>query len=232
MTNLTLPIAFIAGILSFFSPCILPLVPSYIFAISGLSFQEYSKDQDSARVRRVLIFNSIFFILGFSLVFIVLGATASLLGQVLIAYKDLIRIVGGALVIIMGIFLMDIFNFGFLSFEHRLQLPKKAGYLGAFFVGVTFAAAWTPCIGPILGAILVLASSSNTIGSGILLLVVYSLGLAVPFLLTAVLLRSALRYFQQINQYAGKIKLISGILLIIVGVLLITNWIQYLIILP
>ena len=230
MTNLTLPIAFLAGILSFFSPCILPLVPSYIFTISGLSFQEFSKDQNSARVRRALIINSIFFILGFSLVFIALGVTASLLGQLFLAYKDMIRVVGGVLVILMGVYLMGIFNFGFLNLEHRLKLPKKAGYLGAFLVGVTFAAAWTPCIGPILGTILVLAGSSNTIGRGILLLTVYSLGLAVPFLLTAILMRSALKYFQQINQYAGKLKFISGLLLIVVGILLITNWIQYLII--
>ncbi|MBU0686257.1 MAG: cytochrome c biogenesis protein CcdA [Candidatus Margulisbacteria bacterium] len=230
MTNLSVTIAFVAGILSFFSPCVFPLIPSYILLISGLSFKEITDAAQTERTRWVIIINSLFFILGFSLVFIILGATASLLGQIFFIYKDVIRIVGGIIVVMLGLYVMGLFQIGFLNVEKRINLPvKTTGYLGSLLAGITFGAAWTPCIGPILGAILLLASSSKTVTTGILYLVVFSLGLAIPFLITAALLQTVIKYITKINRYMGIIKVISGLLLVIIGLLLLTNWFQLLV---
>ena len=223
MTNLSIFAAFIAGVLSFFSPCVLPLIPSYILYITGITLKDYS----AAEGRIKAIIHSLFFIFGFSVVFVVLGATASLIGQALFQYKDLMRIFGGIIVILFGLYIMGILKLRFLDLERRLNLKSKPmGYLGSFLVGITFATAWVPCVGPILGGILVLASTAETISFGVILLSFYSLGLGVPFLLAALFLNFIVIHLNKVERFMSAIRMLSGALLIIIGVLLLTNYFQ------
>ncbi len=226
MTNLSVYIAFMAGILSFFSPCVLPLVPSYVLYITGITLKDFS-----AKGKRTKIaIHSLLFILGFSSIFISLGATASLLGQLLSQYQEIIRIAGGLVVIVFGLYIMGVLKVPFLDLERRMNLKAKpAGYLGSFLIGITFAVAWVPCVGPILGAILVLASASETLASGVILLAFYSLGLAIPFLITSLLLNFVLGYLKRVEKYMGAIKIVSGLLLVLIGLLLLLNYFQTLV---
>lgn len=220
MTSLSIYIAFTAGLLSFFSPCVFPLVPSYILYIAGITLKDFSARENRAKI----FIHSLLFVLGFSVIFISLGATASLLGQLLSQYKETIRIAGGVIVILFGLYIMGVFRLQFLDLERRFSLKTKpAGYLGSFLIGVTFAAAWVPCVGPILGAILVLAGTAESLGSGIMHLIFYSLGLALPFFSTALLLNYALTYFKKIERYLGAVSFISGIFLVMVGILVLTD---------
>lgn len=183
-TEVGILLAMAAGLLSFLSPCVLPLFPSYLSFIAGLSFEELQGTVANPRTRRAILANSLFFVLGFSLVFIALGAGATLLGQALYQSQALIRRIGGGFVILMGFYVAGWIRIPFLMREWRADLASRpAGYLGAVLTGITFAAGWTPCIGPILGSILTLASMTQTAATGILMLAAYSLGLAVPFLL-------------------------------------------------
>lgn len=211
--------AFTAGVLSFFSPCVFPLIPSYILYLAGVS-----SVVDPEKNRRHIIITSILFILGFSFVFIMFGAAAAYLGKALYGFKEIMRIIGGALLIFFGLFVMGVFKFGFLYIERKFEARKPIGYLGSFIVGMTFAAAWTPCVGPILGSILVLAGASSTLYEGIILLVFYSLGLAIPFFLTALLIDLAFVYFKKIQKYLGILQVVSGILLVIVGIIVILDY--------
>ena len=227
MTNISIFVAFIAGFLSFFSPCVLPLVPSYILYVSGISLKDISEGGDKRSETKAIIINSLLFIFGFSLIFILFGAAASLVGRVLYAYKDVIRIVGGALIIFFGFYIIGVFKFRLLDLEKRLSLKTKpSGYLGSIIIGITFAAAWTPCAGPIIGSILVLAGTQETLSSGVMLLIAYSFGLAIPFFVTSLAFNSALIYFKRINKYLGIIEKVSGFLLIVVGGLLLTNYFE------
>jgi len=220
-------IAFTAGVLSFFSPCVFPLIPSYIIYITGITLKDFSESGDRGRVRKETVVNSLLFIFGFSLVFVSLGAAASLIGQLLFQYRDVIRIVGGVIIIIFGLYITGAFRLSFLDLERRFHLKvKPAGYFGSFLVGITFAAAWIPCIGPILGSILILAGTTRTLHSGISLLIFYSLGLGLPFFITSLVLNSALVYFKRIEKYMGLIAKISGIFLALIGILLLTNHFQ------
>jgi len=180
MTNeVSIPLAFLGGILSFISPCVLPLVPSYVSFITGISFEELTADNNGKELKKVIIFNSLMFIAGFSTVFvIILGASASLFGNVFLAYQDIIRKIGGVVIILLGIHIIGIINFKILQMEKRLHFfrEKPAGLLGSFFVGIGFAAGWTPCIGPILSAIFTVAATSANPWSGIMLFIAYSLG--------------------------------------------------------
>ncbi len=228
MINLSIYIAFIAGVLTFFSPCVLPILPSYILYITGVTFKDYSESTKQIEIRKLTIINSLLFILGFSFVFISLGAMASLLGKLLFQYRDAVRIIGGAIIIILGLYIMGIFKLPFLSLERRFHLKSKpTGYLGSVVLGATFAAAWTSCAGPILGSILILASAAETLGYGILLLIFYSLGLAIPFFITSLGVNSALVYFKRIEKYMGSVSIASGVFLILVGLLLLTNYFQF-----
>ena len=222
--DLSLFIAFAAGLLSFLSPCVLPLVPSYVVFITGLSFEELTHEDPKRKLRRIILIHSFLFILGFSALFTALGASASLLGQFLSEHRDIIRIVGGILIILFGLFISGIFSLSFLQQEKKFHLQNKPlGYLGTFFVGVTFAAGWTPCVGPILSSILLYASTAENMVSGIFMLLAYSLGLGLPFFACSLALNTFLATFQKARRYIGLFTKIGGVLLILVGVLLLTN---------
>ena len=224
--NMSFVIAFFAGILSFISPCILPLVPAYITYMAGISLKEA---EDVRSVRKTTLIHSIFFILGFSIIFVFLGASATLLGSLLIAYRDLIRQIGGIIIIIFGIYIMGVLKIPFLDVERKIMIKHKpAGLIGSLLVGMAFAAGWTPCIGPILASILLVASTAQSVSLGILLLAFYSLGLGIPFLLTSLAINTFLVYFDRFKKYLGIVTSLSGIFLIIIGLLLLTNYFQIL----
>ena len=217
--DVTLLAALGAGILSFVSPCVLPLVPVYIGYVSGAT-----TGQPEGRARAAALWQSLLFVLGFSAVFVVLGASAGLLGAGLNEYLPLLRQAGGVLLVIFGLHIMGVFTIPLLHYDRRLDYrPTSVGGITAILVGMVFALGWTPCVGPILAAILLLASDSATAGQGALLLAVYSLGLGIPFLLTALALGSANRLLKRMNRYYHAIEVVSGLFLILLGVLLFTN---------
>lgn len=224
MKDVSFPLAFFAGVLSFLSPCVLPLVPSYVSFITGISFEDLTADTDRRRIRYLTVTNSLAFIFGFSAVFMALGASSSAVGRLLFEYQEWIRIIGGILVIILGLFVAGFLRLDFLMKDKKVHLTgKPVGYFGTFLVGMTFAAGWTPCIGPILGTILLYAGAQGSAVYGFKLLAVYSLGLALPFLLSSLAINSFLSYSKKILRSMRVVMIISGILLIIFGILLLTN---------
>ena len=216
-------IAFAAGLFSFFSPCVLPLVPSYITYITGVSFSELSdlEARKKARIRTIL--HSALFIAGFSLIFILMGASASYLGQLLSKYQPWIMKIGGVLIILLGLqFVLQLFPF--LQIEKRIHFEKKSlSYLGSFVVGIVFAAGWTPCIGPILSTILIYASTSKNLTTGVILLMSYSLGLGIPFFMAALAFNTFLSAFERLRHYMRAIVVVSGLFLIAIGILILTD---------
>ncbi len=216
--NLGIVIAFTAGLLSFLSPCVLPLIPSYVTFITGLSLEDVTK------ARRTALVHSLLFILGFTLIFVALGATATTLGRMLLRYRYLVSEVGGALVIVFGLYLIGVLNIPAFMRERRVHLAEKPlGYLGTVVVGIAFGAGWSPCLGPILGAILALAANTNDLSRGLLLLLCYSLGLAVPFLVAALAVDWFLEFFARHKGKMIWVNRFAGALLIFVGVLMVTN---------
>lgn len=216
--------AFSAGLLSFVSPCVLPLVPSYVSYISGLTVEQLADTTQRQRFRKAIILNSLLFIAGFSAVFIAFGASASLIGQMLITYQEYIRKIGGVLIVIFGLYLLGVLNMGFLTTEKRFHFRHRpAGYAGSFLIGVAFAAGWTPCVGPVLGTILLYASTSDALANGVALLTAYSLGLGLPLFLTALGVDRFLTYFKQVRGYLWGVSAVSGVLLVVVGVMLYAN---------
>lgn len=212
-------IAFTAGLLSFLSPCVLPLIPSYVTFITGLSLE------DVPRARRTAVVHSLLFILGFTLIFLALGATATVLGRVLLTGREWISRVGGAIVIVFGLYMLGAFNVGLLSTERRVHLADKpVGYLGTVLVGIAFGAGWTPCIGPILGSILIYTGSAADLDRGLLLLLAYSLGLAVPFLASVVLVERFFGFFAAMRSRLLWVSRAAGVLMIAVGLLLVTDY--------
>ena len=223
--NLSLLVAFTAGLISFLSPCVLPLIPSYMAFITGISLEELSEHENLKKVRMTVVWNSLLFIGGFSSIFIAMGASATFIGTFL---QDNIRwfeIFGGTIVIILGLHFIGVFKLKFLERERKFHMKSKPlGFLGTFVVGMAFGAGWTPCVGPILGSILTLAATTQDVGKGILLLVFYSLGLGIPFFLAGILIHKFFEYFKAIRKYFKIITTVGGILLILVGVLLITGY--------
>ena len=214
-----LTISFTAGLLSFLSPCVLPLVPSYITFITGMSLE------DVQHARRSALLHAFLFVIGFSTIFILLGAGATAMGQVLRAYEAWITRIGGVLIIIFGLYLLGIFNVTAFSTERRFHLSDKpTGYLGTVLVGIAFGAGWTPCIGPILGSILTVTASTADFSSGMMHLAMYSLGLAIPFLLAAVALQHFLGFFTRFRSKLIWVQRVSGVLMIVIGLLLVTNY--------
>jgi len=215
-------IAFLAGLLSFLSPCVLPLIPAYISFISGLSIDELKKP---GKCMSGILIGTSLFILGFSLVFVSLGASATYLGNFMLTNKVILRLILGIIVILFGLHLLGIFNIKFFQYEKKFHIKKKPlNILWAFFIGISFALGWTPCIGPILGSILTLAATKETVSEGMILLSAYSLGLGVPLLLTSITLGTFFTFFSQIRRYFKIISLISGILLIGVGLLIMSGY--------
>lgn len=217
-------VAFLAGILSFVSPCVLPLVPSYLSVVSGLSFDRMTDPQDGEARRRVLL-HAALFIAGFSLVFIALGLSASALGRLLGAQRSWLPVASGVLIILLGLYILATAFLPALGLEARLVhlRARPAGYLGSVLVGMAFAAAWTPCIGPTLGAILTLAGTRDHAGSAALLLVVYSLGLGVPLLAAAAAFNRFLALFGAVKRYMPAVTVAAGLLLLVVGVMTLTG---------
>lgn len=222
--NVSLMIAFTAGILSFVSPCVLPLIPSYVTYISGVSIDRLTVGDDKG-ARWATLFHSIAFVIGFSLIFIALGASATVLGQFMSKNQVIIRKVGGIIVIALGVHFTGLINFGFLQQYKKMEFAAKpAGYAGSVLVGMVFAAGWTPCIGPILASILLYASTAETMGKGIAFLAAYSLGLGIPFILSAIAINRFFNFFNGIKKYMRVISIFSGIFLIIIGILIYTNY--------
>jgi len=212
------------GIVSFASPCILPLIPSYVSYITGISFDELVGPDSRRKNINTTLLHSLVFVAGFTVVFVLLGATASIIGQMMIEHLKTIRIAGGILMIVLGLFVSDVIPIPFLQQDAKIHLKDRpAGFLGTFLVGIIFAAGWTPCTGPFLAAALMQAAQSETMVSGMLLLVFYSLGIGIPFILSAVAISVFLSSFKKLKDYFKAIKTASGIILIIMGILLITD---------
>jgi len=221
MTNLPLPIAaFVAGLISFLSPCVLPLVPGYVSLISGVGVEEL-KSQETQLLRKVML-NSAAFILGFSVVFIMLGAISTEVGQLMARHKSLLAQVAGVVIILFGLHLTGIFKIKALYTDARLHSVKGGSTAwGAFVIGFAFAFGWTPCVGPILAVILGFAAAQDSVIKGIILLAVYSLGLAVPFLLTSLGIERFLKFYSRFRTHMHALEVVSGVLLIALGGLLV-----------
>jgi cytochrome c-type biogenesis protein len=230
LSPLSLLVAFAAGVLSFVSPCVLPLIPGYISFISGATLDQMrggagrpGATETRGAGRRVVV-TSIAFVVGFSLVFVTFGATASAIGQLLGSYKSRIAYVAGGLLVVFGLHTMGVFRLGFLDYEKRAQTSARpGGVFGAGLVGIAFAFGWTPCIGPILGGILTLAGAQGSVGQGVVMLAAYSAGLGLPFLLTALAINRFFRAFSHIRAHYHAIEVVSGLLLIGIGVLMLAN---------
>lgn len=223
--NFSIFIALSAGFISFLSPCILPLIPSYMAFITGISLEELSHEKNLKRVRKIVIINSLLFILGFSIIFIALGASATFIGKFLSRNIRWFEIVGGCVVILLGLHFIGIFRLKFLNREKKIHLKDKPlGFIGTVLVGMAFGAGWTPCVGPILGAILTMAATTQNIFKGIVLLAFYSVGLGLPFLISGLIIHKFFEYFKAVRKYFKVITAVGGTLLIILGVLLITGY--------
>ena len=217
------PAAFTAGILSFLSPCVLPLIPAYFTFITGFSLEELTEDRNP-EIRKKVVFSTVSFVCGFSLVFILMGASASYLGGLIYNYRDTIRIIGGILIILMGVHLTGIIHIPGLDVEKRINIEKKPlHFLGIVIIGMAFGAGWSPCIGPLLGSILIIAGSQETVRQGIVLLAIYSAGLALPFIIMSVFIHLLLIVIKKASRVLQYVNAAAGILLIIVGVILVTN---------
>lgn len=228
--EVSVPVAFVAGIVSFFAPCVVPLLPAYIGYVTGVSFSELKNDNHHKYRKKVLI-SSLFYILGFSLLFVIAGTAAASISGYFASNRVIIQRIGGLVILILGLQFADILKLSFFSRERKFKLPKGAerlGYFRSFIVGIIFATAWSPCIGPIYGAILSLAAISSTATHGAFLLFIYSLGISLPFLIVSMTLASAPKYLKSINKHIGILTKASGILLAILGILILTDTYRYL----
>jgi cytochrome c-type biogenesis protein len=222
--SISLSAAFIAGILSFISPCVLPIVPGYLSFISGANVAQLKGNVAPAGLVRKVAVTSLFFVLGFSTVFVALGAAATLVGYYLQQYKRAFGMVGGVIIILLGLHTAGILPIQWLLYEKRAEMKSRPlGLLGAYVVGVAFAFGWTPCIGPILGAILLYASQQETVGQGVLLLTAYSLGLGIPFIASALAINGFFAAFSRLRAHMKAIEYVAGALLVAVGLLLVTD---------
>lgn len=218
--NITYSAALIAGLLSFFSPCILPLIPAYFSFITGLTLDELTENKREIRLKVILA--TLFYVAGFSFIFILFGASASFLGGVATQYSWVVRYLGGGIILVFGLHLLGIINIKGLNFEKKIHIKEKPLHLvGTFIIGMAFGAGWSPCIGPMLGSILIVAGNQDTVMEGVLLLAVYSSGLAIPFLLMSFFINSIIEIMKRATRFIGILNKISGVLLIIIGLLLI-----------
>ncbi len=223
--DVSLSLAFLGGILSFISPCVLPLVPSYVSFVTGISFEDLTSES-SSQLKKVILLNSLMFILGFTAVFVlILGSSAQLFGSVFLQYQDVVRKIGGIIIVLLGIHIMGIINIKVLQRDKRFHFfqDKPAGFIGSFLVGIGFAAGWTPCIGPILSAIFAVAATSTSPFAGMKLFLAYSVGLAIPFFLTSLGINTFLHHFNRVKKHMRLVSLITGFFLVLTGVLIFFN---------
>ena len=226
MTEISYVYVVLAGLLSFLSPCVLPIVPGYLCFLAGTSLDKIASGEDASKERSVFYF-ALSFVCGFSTVFILLGASATLLSGIVYEYLDILRVIGGIIIIIFGIHFMQIIQLPFLNRDTRYQIETyRPGIVGSYVIGLSFAFGWTPCIGPILGSVLSIAASSETVTYGIVLLMLYSAGLGIPFLLAAYAINGFMRFLSKIRNYIRAIEIFTGVLLVIFGILILTNRIQ------
>ncbi len=221
--NISIWTSLIAGVASFLSPCVLPLVPGYMSFVSGLSLDELSKGADQKAVLRKTLAGALLFVLGFSIVFTLMGASASAIGRILLRYLPLINKIAGALIVLFGLHTMGVLKIPWLYYERRFHSAGVASWFSPLIMGFAFAFGWTPCIGPILAGILALAATQETVFQGTLLLFIYSMGLGIPFLLTALGLQYFLRFFNRYKKFIRWGEIFSGFLLVFVGILIFTN---------
>lgn len=222
--QISLGVAFFAGVISFLSPCVLPLIPGYLSFVSGVSAEEMRLETKPSALNARIFFSALFFVLGFSAVFILLGASATGIGKFLVSRLAIFSKIAGVLIILLGLHVTGIFKWDFLLREKKIEIRKKGmGWPGCFIVGATFAFGWTPCIGPILAGILTYAGTRETVLQGVALLTLYSLGLGVPFLLTALSVPQFFRFFGKVKRWLHGIEIASGLLLIAIGVLIFTD---------
>ncbi|MFH1594716.1 MAG: cytochrome c biogenesis protein CcdA [Candidatus Omnitrophota bacterium] len=223
--SISFVMAFVSGIFIFLSPCIFPIIPAYISYLTGISFNEISEKttkEERRRIRAVTALHALSFILGFSIVFILLGLSATFLGKLLFQYQPILKKIGGVFIIFFALIIMGAIKIPFLLSEKKISYRKGAvSFFGSVLVGATFAAAWTPCVGPILGSILIYASSTESIGTGFKLLIAFSLGLGFPFFFSALAINSLLVYVKKIGKYLRWIAVTTGVFLMVFGVLLI-----------
>lgn len=224
MLDVSIGGAWFAGLLSFASPCVLPIVPPYLAWLAGVSFDELKTDTPDMENRRRIIASAISFVLGFATVFIALGATASVLGKTIAQYFDILSVIAGILIILMGLHFLGVFRIAWLYREARVQIDRKpAGLIGAYVIGLAFAFGWTPCVGPVLAAILFIAGSEGTASNGALLLAAYSLGIGIPFILAAVFASRFLGWATRFRRHMRKVEMAMGGFLILTGILFITG---------
>jgi cytochrome c-type biogenesis protein len=216
--------AFAAGLLSFVSPCVLPLVPPYLCYMAGVSLDQLTGEGTEPVARRIVTFSALAFVLGFTTVFVVLGATASTIGRLVASYREILGLLGGVAVIIMGLHFLGVFNLALLHREARIQVKSHpAGPVGAYIVGLAFAIGWTPCIGPVLGTVLFVAGAEQTVVRGAGLLAAYSLGLGLPFLAAALFAGPFMAWMKRFRSHLGTVEKTMGALLVVTGVLLMTG---------
>ena len=224
MLDVTLGAAFLAGLISFVSPCVLPLVPPYLCYLAGVSLDQLTGDTPSEVRRRTVFLSSLTFVLGFSTVFVSLGAGASAIGQFVRSYIDILSVVGGVIIIIMGLHFLGVVRIGLLHRQARVEVKShKVGPLGSYVMGLAFGFGWTPCIGPVLSVILGIAGTRDTVGSGALLLAVYSLGLGIPFIAAGLFAGPFMRWMRRYRGHLGKVEKAMGALLVLTGVLFVTG---------
>ena len=224
MLDVSFGAALLAGLLSFVSPCVLPIVPPYLAYLAGISFQELSGENVSASMRRRIVLASLFFVLGFTTVFVALGATASFIGQTIAQYFGVLSVIAGVLIIIMGLHFLGVFRISMLYREARVNVASKpAGFLGSYIMGLAFAFGWTPCVGPVLATILFVAGTEDTALRGAALLAVYSLGIGLPFMLAAFFASGFLSWANRFKQHMRKIEIAMGGLLVVTGILFVTG---------
>ena len=223
--DVSIPAALLAGLISFLSPCVLPLVPPYLVYLSGLSLERLADQEPEPAVRRETVIGALLFVLGFTTVFVALGASASAIGGLIRSYSDILAKIAGVAIIVMGLHFLGVFRIGFLMQEKRLAVAKPVGLWGAYAMGLAFAFGWTPCIGPILATILAVAASEATVAKGAGLLAVYSLGLGIPFLLAAFAIEPFAAFLARFRSHLGTVEKIMGALLVLTGIGFLTGFI-------
>jgi cytochrome c-type biogenesis protein len=215
--------ALLAGLVSFLSPCVLPLVPPYLCYMAGVSLDQLTGDSDEVVAKRTVMLSSAAFVLGFSTVFVTMGATASVLGRFVAGYADVLAVVGGAIIVVMGLHFLGLFKIAFLQRQLRVDIDSRAGPVGSYLLGLAFAVGWTPCIGPVLGTILFVAGSEQTAMRGAGLLAVYSLGLGLPFILAGLFAGRFLHFMRRFRGHLGTVEKAMGAALVVTGILFMTG---------